>query len=155
MENIFNHGITIEANGEDCSVTFSPNATLHVNVDTIPFKQFKYVQKFSLTENNVTYKIGTKEKLDFKTPFDTVKFTCERNINQIDVDNIKHQEFMPGYRFKWYYSGGEVKADKLYRNTAFIRNISKILRLMQNIKILTFIECCTCLENILGLQTYF
>ena len=106
------------------------------------FKQFKYVQKFSLTENNVTYKIGKKEKLDFKTPFTfTLKFTYERNINQIDVDNIKHQEFMPGYRFKWYYSGVEVKADKLYRNTAFIRNISKILRFMQNIKILTFSEC--------------
>ena len=89
MENIFNHGITIDANGENCSVTFSPNATLHVDVETLIMHALRYGQKFSLTENNVEYRIREKENIDFKTPIDTLEFRHERNVNSIDIRHIK------------------------------------------------------------------
>ena len=57
VESIITHELSIEANGENCSVTFSPNATLHVNVETMIMHALRYGQEFSLTENNVEYRI--------------------------------------------------------------------------------------------------
>ena len=128
MESKINYGITIEGNDENCGVTFSPNATLHVDVETIIMHDLRYGQKFSLTENNVEYRIREKENIDFKTPIDTLEFRHERNVNPNDVNNIISQELMPGFQFNWYYSGVEVNADKHFSNKAFVRNISKILR---------------------------
>ena len=87
-------------------------------------------QTFSLTENDVACcgKIREKEKIDFKTPVDTLEFRHERYVNPNDVNNIISQEFMPGFHLNWYYSGVEVNADKHFSNKAFVRNISKILK---------------------------
>ena len=49
----------------------------------------RYGQKFSLTENNVEYRIREKENIDFKTPIDTLEFRHERNVKPIDIRNIK------------------------------------------------------------------
>ena len=126
MDSIIKYGITIEQNGDNCSVTFSPNATLHVDIETIIMqpKILRSGQKFSLRKNNVEYNFLKEKNIDFKTPVNTLEFNHLRNVNSLEVNNIKEQLYMPGFQINWYYSGVEV--EKLYNNKAFVRNISKI-----------------------------
>ena len=128
MENIVNYGITIEHNGDKCIVTSSPNATLHVDIETILIEQPRILrsgQKFSLRANNVAYKNVKALRLDLRNPVNTVEFRHLRNVNPVDVKTINGESFTPGFKFNWYYSGVEVKDDKRYSNKAFVRNISK------------------------------
>ena len=126
MESIINYGITIEPNGTNCNVKFSPNATLHVDIEIIIMepKILRSGQKFSLRKNNVEYNFLKEKNIDFKTPVNTLEFKHLRNVNSLEVNNIKEQLYMPGFQINWYYSGVEV--EKLYSNLAFVRNVSKI-----------------------------
>ena len=126
MESIINYGITIEPNGANCNVTFSPNATLHVDIKTVIMepKILRSGQEFSLRKNNVKYNFLKGKNNDFKTLVNILEFKHLRNVHSLEVNNIKEQLYMPGFQINWHYSGVEV--EKLYSNKAFVRNISKI-----------------------------
>ena len=115
------------------SLQNNKNVTLHFEYENMPLKDLATgSEKYDANYEDI---LGEHTKKNYTPPLpspsaDRYFYRLQRNV---EAEDIERQELdtMPGFRFKWHYSGMEVEAVAKYSNNeitkAFVRYCNIIL----------------------------
>ena len=106
------------------NVIKNPNVTLHFEIERISMKGLLYGHdSLQFGWDEVIENIESQNY----TPPGYSRYISLTRFNVIPSDvNRQKLNLMPGFRFKWYYSGAEVVPEPKYKNSMFIRNNSMV-----------------------------